>query len=278
MLTLLKIHPGKIVFFFLFLHYYGFLYGLFFGYLCGTVIDRLIALHRKRKVENLLFLALGKLARADGQIHAEEIRRAEMIFKQLGITGERREQAINHFRLGAKPDFDIDDEIRHFIRKGVPLTQRSALLEMLIIFSIENLDDRAVLNPDYSPLLEHIAVLLEIPRHMFRTMLSILIAQANFHHFGGSSNSADWAYNDRGAYTSPPMSADMLATAYQALGASESDSDTEIKKKYRRLVNRFHPDKIAGQGFGMDAVELAKEKTQQVQSAYDQIKRVRGMK
>ena len=62
---------------------------------------------------------------------------------------------------------------------------------------------------------------------------------------------------------------------YKILEAEENASDEEIKKAYRRMALKFHPDKVAQEG---EAVQkAATEKFKKVQEAYENIKRKRGM-
>ena len=51
------------------------------------------------------------------------------------------------------------------------------------------------------------------------------------------------------------------------LGVSEDASDEEIKKAYRELVKKYHPDKYADNPLA----EVAAEKTKEINAAYDQI-------
>ena len=56
------------------------------------------------------------------------------------------------------------------------------------------------------------------------------------------------------------------------LGVSPDASDAEVKKAYRRLMSQHHPDKLASKGLPEEMMQLAKEKTQEIKSAYEQIK------
>ena len=67
-----------------------------------------------------------------------------------------------------------------------------------------------------------------------------------------------------------------LSDAYEVLGVSENASDAEVKKAYRRLMSQHHPDKLASKGLPEEMMQLAKEKTQEIKLAYEQIKRSRA--
>lgn len=61
--------------------------------------------------------------------------------------------------------------------------------------------------------------------------------------------------------------------AYKLLGASASDDLDTIKKKYRTLVKKHHPDIIKAQGADDDYVREATKKIQEINEAYEMIKK-----
>ena len=63
---------------------------------------------------------------------------------------------------------------------------------------------------------------------------------------------------------------------YKVLEIEKSATDYEVKKAYRKLAIKFHPDKIGNLGEGPK--KQAKERFLQIQDAYEQIKKVRGFK
>ena len=62
---------------------------------------------------------------------------------------------------------------------------------------------------------------------------------------------------------------------YHVLGIEPSATDEEVKKAYRQMAVRYHPDKVAQ--LGEEFQKGAKEKFQMVQDAYENIKKARGM-
>ncbi len=67
-----------------------------------------------------------------------------------------------------------------------------------------------------------------------------------------------------------------LEEAYTILGASAQDDLKTIKKKYRSLVKQYHPDIIQAQGASEHYVEDATRKIQQINDAYEVIKKARS--
>ena len=64
-------------------------------------------------------------------------------------------------------------------------------------------------------------------------------------------------------------------SAYTVLEISPDATDDEVKTAYRRLAMKYHPDKVAQ--LGPDVQEAAKVKFQNIQAAYEKIKKERGI-
>jgi DnaJ like chaperone protein len=62
---------------------------------------------------------------------------------------------------------------------------------------------------------------------------------------------------------------------YHVLGIEPGASDEEVKKAYRQMAIRYHPDKVVH--MGEEYQKGAKEKFQKVQEAYESIKKSRGI-
>lgn len=64
-------------------------------------------------------------------------------------------------------------------------------------------------------------------------------------------------------------------SAYKILEIDKMATDDEVKKAYRKMAVKFHPDKVSH--LGEDFQRQAKEKFQKVNDAYEKIKRERGI-
>lgn len=65
-------------------------------------------------------------------------------------------------------------------------------------------------------------------------------------------------------------------SAYKILEIESTASDADLKKAYRNMAMKYHPDKVGH--LGEDFKKVANEKFRKVQEAYDKIKKERGIK
>lgn len=62
---------------------------------------------------------------------------------------------------------------------------------------------------------------------------------------------------------------------YVVLGCTPSSSNEEIKKKYRELLGKYHPDRFIGQKLDEEFIQLASRKFQEIREAYEKIRQMR---
>jgi DnaJ like chaperone protein len=84
----------------------------------------------------------------------------------------------------------------------------------------------------------------------------------------------------KGFKRSPAGDADAARVrgAYEALGISSDASNDDIKKAYRRLMNKNHPDKISSSNPGADVIAEAERRTREVRGAYEMLKARRSIR
>lgn len=71
------------------------------------------------------------------------------------------------------------------------------------------------------------------------------------------------------------MFVSQTGASYKILEIESTATDEEVKKAYRRMAMKYHPDKVSH--LGEDFKKVAHEKFRKVQNAYDQIKKERGI-
>jgi DnaJ like chaperone protein len=243
---------------------FGF-WGALAAFFLGSFIDRTLTYgiggvnplgraHREAVFLGTVFTLMGKIAKADGRVSEEEIAHVEQMFNKLGMTPEHRQRAIALFKQGSAADFDIRPILSEFIAVcGHTANLRQMLLVYLIVMAFA--DGR--LDVAEESLLKDIALHLGYSQEMFQQLMAMVTNQT---HFAGGQ----------------AASATAIVDAYKALGVSKDSSDQEIKRAYRKLMSQYHPDKLMGQGMPEDMIKMATAQAQEVQIAYDMIKKSRG--
>jgi DnaJ like chaperone protein len=236
-------------------YFFGF-FGALLGFFIGSTIDRTSAYgsgainplqnaQRQAVFLETVFIAMGKLAKADGHVSQDEIDHVEQFMQKLGMTTEHRQQAA----------FDIAPTMTRFMAVcGHTKHLKQVLLVYLIVMALAD----GHFHPAEEALLADIASRLGYNQASFRQMLEMVLNQS---HFGGGKVSTASALDD----------------AYKALGVTKDSSDAEIKRAYRKLMSQYHPDKLMGQGMPEDMIAMATEQAKEIQLAHDLIKKHRNI-
>jgi DnaJ like chaperone protein len=244
-------------------YYFGF-WGVLLGLFIGSFFDRLRAYGtgainplqnsmRQTVFLETVFISMGKLAKADGRVSQDEIDHVEQFMLKLGMTAEHRLRAIDLFKQGTDPAFDIAPVYARFMAVcGHTRNLKDVLLVYLIVLAMAD----GHFHPAEEALLIDIAARLGYDQATFRHMMDMALNQG---HFAAQQIDAASALDD----------------AYKALGVSGDSTDAEIKRAYRKLMSQYHPDKLIGQGMPADMVAMATEQAKEIQVAYDLIKKSR---
>ncbi|MDP4536093.1 co-chaperone DjlA [Alkalimonas collagenimarina] len=252
--------------------------GLFIGLLLGHWFDQALRqrferrggfqglFHSHKEAQGVFmystFAVMGHLAKSTGVVTQAHIRQAQHFMTQLGLTVQQQKEAQNAFRDGKASAFPWQQQLADL--KMAYLNRPDVLmLFMEIQMSIALVDGQ--LTRQQRQILTRIAELLDFSPLQFEQILGRYEAEARFQH-----------RRHHGSHSAqrPQRS---LADAYALLGTQEGCTDQQLKKAYKRQMAQHHPDKLVAQGMPPEMQELANQKTQEIQAAYELIKQQRGL-
>lgn len=243
--------------------------GLLFGVVLGHLFDRGLASAMgfggkaaaavREEFFSATFRLMGYVAKCDGRVSEQEIEHTEALFRQLGLGDEQRLQAIMLFKEGAKDEFAVEAVAQHFrAATGGHRVLSQTLLMFLVAMALAD----GHLHDAERAALKRVGELLGFAAEAVDELLRMATAQDHFHHREGTSTR--------------DSSAPSLEDAYAALGVSAEASDSEIKRAYRKLMSQNHPDKLSARGVPEEMLRLATEKSQEIQAAYEMVRKARG--
>ena len=239
----------------------GGLAGLAFGHMIDSRGRAGVKAHRDPRSQEVffqtLFRLLGHVAKADGRISEAEIAQTESLMNQSGLNASQRSNAISQFKAGAAPGFDVRGQLAEFqaVCGRSPL-MRQTLISYLISLGLAD----GTLDNDEKQVISTIARALGMNQQTLEHLIRMIEAQAHF-----SSHKQSGRRQQR-------VTKNELDLAYEALGVDASISDKDLKQAYRRLMSENHPDKLMGRGLPTDMIEMATERVQDIQAAYNKLR------
>jgi DnaJ like chaperone protein len=220
------------------------------------------------------FRVMGHIAKADGRVTEQEIASARAVMYAMHLQPEQIQAAISYFTEGKQPGFDLDaalGRLRASIARNPDLAQFFVEIQLQASLAGNGLSEvpRARL--------QRVALLLGLSATDFARLESLLRFRQG-PSMGGGGNSAGAGAGSGAGMGAAAASNERVAQAYSLLEASAQMSDEDVVKAYRRQMSRHHPDKLKANGLPPSMLERAKERTQQIQSAYELIRERRGMR
>jgi len=239
--------------------FFGRLDGAIAGFLLGSIFDEYIKSQRGNAkgtstghipLDSLLdtytgdfnFILVSLTAavmRSDGTATLPELNYVKDFFvRQFGV--EKTKEDLLMLREALKQDIPLD---RICASARIKMNYHSRLQLLHYLFGIAYADGS--FSRDEQIVLSRIATLLQISAMDFRTVGAM---------FGG---------------TNAPTN-----RAYEILGIERNTTEEDIKKAYRQMALKYHPDRVTH--LGEDVRKAAEEKFKKVQEAYEAVKREKG--
>jgi DnaJ like chaperone protein len=240
------------------------------------------------------FKIMGHVAKSDGLVSEAEIRAARRYMQEIRLDAVETERAIGYFTAGKSPTFDLEGailELRRACGGSHDLLWTFVGLQVEVALAGNGLSEPA------RTILRHLAERVGISGTEFAYIEAAQRARQDYRSARGSgANGANGAAGAAGADGSGPRGAGArnsngagrggadpvrgrdLAAYYAELGVDATVSNPDIVKAYRRQMSRHHPDKLVANGLPESMAQVAKEKTQRIQEAYEEIRAARGMR
>lgn len=239
-----------------------------------------------------LFSVLGHIAKADGRVTEEEIQVATRLMDEMGLSGETRAEAQQAFREGKAPDFPFKGILNDLHESCYG---RKDILQIYLEILIQAAFADGRLDAKEQAVLEEVARTLGFKQNELLFLISSFEAEIRFRqawqtkgrsgaggqgqHRGRQQQGNQSQSGQRQQYQrqSSYSASQSLDDAYRILGVGKNDDARTIKKAYRKLMNEHHPDKLMSKGLPKQAMEIAKTKAQDIQAAYEYIKKHKSL-
>lgn len=229
--------------------------GALLGALLGQALDRRLELHSWAHVrellggrpvprdDELLFILLGRVAKTDGRVVDGHIQQARVEMRRMELSEPAQRRAILAFNRGKNGHERLHGYLRRL------KTQRHAAEGLLrACWRMAWADGKAS-----------------------SAERELILLWGKW--LGWSEAKVQALSSDYDPHKKPiASSADLYQEALRLLGVTVDAEPAQIKRAYRRLLSRHHPDKVAGTGANVAQVREATERTRELHQAYTLIK------
>lgn len=204
-----------------------------------------------------LLAMLAKMAKADGRVSKPEIQYINNLLDGWGIEGDTKnalQQFCNEQKQSVDDIFEVAEGVAQAAAEMSPDDDGAELLvdayRHLFIMALvdETLDD------------EELNLLRALPPHLnLKEDIFDLMAQ----ELAGNSYDGNQPATSAGS---------TLDSAYATLGVSPDATDAEVRDAWKRKMAAFHPDRIQGKDLSPEWLELANQKSAEINQAYETVK------
>lgn len=211
-----------------------------------------------------LLVLIAAVMKADSVVRKSELELVKR-FLVSNYGEEKAKELLLKLRDMQQEDFPIND-ICQQIKQNTDYTTRYHMLDFL--FSIADSDGEVTFQEQN--LLRIISNRLGINARDFLSIMS--------RHFGGGfgGGRSSGGYGSGSGSSQSSSSTGYKKDPYKVLGLDSSATDEEIKKAYRRLAMKYHPDKV--EGLGEEVKKNAEAQFREINEAYETLKNLRGIK
>lgn len=228
-----------------------------------------------------ILLLLAAVMKTDRNLMACESERVEAAIRRYYKNSKEQSDANNQFKriLNSKHTYIIG-EICDDINKQFNYTAKSELIMELLAVAYAD----GTFNHDEHVMIETIVDKLNITPQEYKSIYAIFIMKYQQGYYNEAYPKKKDNFNEnenhnekrdkQGSYRK--YNGISEEDAYIILGIEKSDSDAEIKKAYRSLAVKCHPDNASS--LGEEAIRQATESMKQINMAWEVVKMARRIK
>jgi len=250
--------------------------GALFGLLIGNFFDRGLAEHfsrphwhyhaeKRKAVQKIFFEAtfaiMGHVAKADGRVSENEIHMAKTLMQEMGLGSEQKKAARYFFNEGKNSTFNLTQTL-NLLKTGT--YDNPELLKLFIDIQYRAAQIDGLSTKKLRVINMIFQYLGFAPLHEQYRFYEDFTYQSNDSQSGHRSSSSNQQHYQHTKKNS-------LDHAYAILEISPATNKQDVKRAYRRLMSRNHPDKLIAQGLPEEMIKVANDKTQKIRKAYEEI-------
>jgi DnaJ like chaperone protein len=201
-----------------------------------------------------LFVSLmAKVAKADGRVHELEAELISNMLSDIAKVFPQPDDAKAYFKEIFNEEKDIEKNIDQVASALYILTRSNQQKRHMMLMFLINL---AFIDGSFSHHEERLIMKIAAFLHVSQSELDAMLSRFSQMHSGATTQSS-------------------LEEAYKLLEVQEGDSFENVKKAYRKAIKKHHPDLMKAQGKSDEYIQEATKKVQQINAAYEIIKKVK---
>ncbi|MEJ6475252.1 co-chaperone DjlA [Pseudoalteromonas piscicida] len=213
------------------------------------------------------FSVMGHIAKSNGRVSEIHIQAASAFMDEMGLQGDDLKEAQHAFTAGKSSEFSIKEAVTDFKEA---FARRYDLRQLFLEIQIQMAFCDGHVSDAEKTLLKQVSKYLGFAETHFLFLLKRYQAEFEFRRSQASGRSQQ---HHQGHQQTPQPAGLNRAKALAVLGLNEGANERDIKKAYRKLMSQHHPDKLVSQGLPKHMMEVAKRKSQDIQSAYEYLKK-----
>ena len=216
-----------------------------------------------------LIVLIAAVVKADGSVKRSELDYVKrFLLKNYGE--EKGKQYLVMLRDLVKPETSIPlDEICYQIKQNTDYTTRYHMVDFLFGLAVADSSYSPAENNTMKAIARDLGINSSDYVSIFTRHVGNRYSQNNYSDNSYYNNSRQ--QSSYGSYGSTQRK-----DPYKVLGLSPTATDEEVKKAYRRMAMKYHPDKV--EQMGEEVKKNAEAQFREINEAYEQIKTARGMK